>query len=122
MVTTLAQRIAFVHLTIPRDQIRHVMGPGLREVKEAIAAQGVAPTGPWFTHHLRMDPETFDFELGVPVAAPISSAGRVKASELLAAIVARTIYHGGYEGLGDAWGEFSAWIDAEGHTQAPNLW
>ena len=27
-----------------------------------------------------------------------------------------------YEGLGDAWGEFGTWIDAEGLTVAPNLW
>jgi hypothetical protein len=30
----------------------------------AVAAQGIAPAGPWFTHHLRMDPATFDFEIG----------------------------------------------------------
>jgi len=88
----------------------------------AIAAQGVAPAGPWFTHHLRMDPETFDFEIGVPISAPISAAGRVKTGHLPAATVARTVYHGDYEGLGAAWAEFDAWFTAEGHTPGPNLW
>ena len=34
----------------------------------------------------------------------------------------RTVYHGPYEGLGDAWGEFNDWLVAEGHTPAPDLW
>jgi effector-binding domain-containing protein len=119
---TAAQQAAIIHLTIPREEIRNVMGPGLSEVMAAIAAQGVAPAGPWFTHHLRMDPDTFDFEIGVPVTAPVSAAGRVKAGQLPATAVARTVFHGDYEGLGAAWGEFDAWIAAEGHTPGPDLW
>ena len=119
---TAEQPAAIIRFTIPRDEIRNVMGPGYQELMAAVAAQGIAPAGPWFTHHLSMNPETFDFELGVPVAAPISAAGRVKAGQLPAATVAQTVYHGGYEGLGDAWAEFEAWIAAEGYTPAPNLW
>ena len=117
-----AQPTAVIRLTIPRDEIQNVMGPGYSELMETIAAQGIAPAGPWYTHHLKMDPETFDFEIGVPISAPVSAAGRVKAGQLPSARVARTVYHGGYEGLGDAWAEFDAWITAEGHTPAPNLW
>jgi effector-binding domain-containing protein len=35
--------------------------------------------------------------------------------------VARTIYQGDYEGLGAAWGEFKAWIAANGHAVGPDL-
>src|SRR5688500_19227922 len=49
-------------------------------------------------------------------AAPISAVGRVQAGQLPAATVARTVYHGSYEGLGDAWAEFGTWIDQQGHT------
>jgi effector-binding domain-containing protein len=69
-----------------------------------------------------MDPDTFDFEIGVPVTGPVSPAGRVKPGQLPATTVARTVYHGAYEGLAAAWGEFGAWIVANGHTPAPNLW
>ncbi len=85
---------------------------------DAVAAQGIATTGPWFSHHLRMDPAIFDFEIGVPVAAPVAAMGRVQLGQLPAATVARTVYHGPYEGLGTAWGEFDAWIAANG----PDLW
>ena len=36
--------------------------------------------------------------------------------------VARTVYQGGYEGLGGAWGELMRWIEAQGHTAATDLW
>jgi len=98
------------------------MGPAIVEVMETLAAQGVAPAGPIFSHHLRMDPDVFDFEVGVPVMKAVSATGRVVASELPAATVARTVYHGDYEGLGSAWGEFGEWIAAEGHKPAEDLW
>lgn len=120
---TPAHPTAMIHLTVPREEIRNVMGPGIGEVMAAVAAQGIAPAGPWFTHHLQVDPATFDFEICVPVTAPVAETGRVKPGELSARpLVARTVYHGPYEGLGAAWGEFEAWIAAEGHTTAPDLW
>src|SRR5579864_4359253 len=85
------QLTAIIHLTIPRKEIRTVMGPGIGELMAAIAAQGVAPAGPVFSHHFKMDPETFDFEIGVPVPKPVSPVGRVKPGELPAAKVARTV-------------------------------
>ena len=36
--------------------------------------------------------------------------------------MARTIYHGPFEGLAAAWGELDAWIVAEGHKPGPSLW
>jgi effector-binding domain-containing protein len=122
IVRTAAQSTAVLRLTIPRTEIQNVMGPGYREVMAAVAAQGIAPVGPWFTHHLRMDPDTFDFEIGVPVATPVAAAGRVKPGRLPAATVARTVYRGRYEGLPAAWGEFMAWVAAQGHTPAADLW
>lgn len=117
-----ALQTAYIHLTIPRDEIQEVMGPGIGEVMAAIAAQGIAPAGPWFTHHLKMDPEIFDFEICVPVSSPVTPVGRVQAGQLPAAKVARTVFHGNYDGLGDAWGEFTDWIEAQGHKQAQDLW
>jgi effector-binding domain-containing protein len=122
VVETAAQETAVIRLTIPREQIREVMGPGLGELMAALDAQGVAAAGPWFSHHLRMDPGVFDFEIGVPVGAPVTPVGRVQAGELPARRVARTIYRGPYEGLADAWREFNEWIAAAGHTPAADLW
>ena len=119
---TAAQLTAIIRLTIPRKEMRKVMGPGIGELIAAVAAQGIGPAGPWFTHHLRMDPNTFDFEIGVPVTAPVVAVGRVRAGQLPATNVARTVFRGAYEGLGAAWSEFDAWIAANGHTPASDLW
>ena len=122
IVQTTAQPTAVIHLVVPRDEIRNVMGASHRELMEAVAAQGVVPAGPWFTHHFKVPDETFDFEIGVPVQTPIAAAGRVRPGELPATRVARTVYHGPYEGLGSAWGEFMSWIGAQGQAPAQDLW
>jgi uncharacterized protein YndB with AHSA1/START domain len=119
---TTAQLAATIHLTIPRSEIRAAMGAGIAEAMAAVKAQGIGPAGPWFTHHLRMDPATFDFEICVPVTAPLAPVGRVRPGLFQAVRVARTIYHGGYEGLGEAWGEFKAWTAANGHAAGPDLY
>ena len=122
IVQTTAQKAAVIHLTIPRSKIQEEMGPGYNELMTALKEQGITPTGPWFSHHLRMDPAVFDFEIGVPVSEEVKPAGRVKPGKLPATRVARTTYRGGYEGLGSAWGEFDAWIKKEGHEPVGDLW
>jgi effector-binding domain-containing protein len=117
-----ARLTAVIHVIVPREEMQSVMGPGIEELMATVAGQGITPTGPWFTHHLRMDPKIFDFEIGLPVSQPIAATGRVVPGQLPATKVARTVFHGGYEGLGEAWGEFDAWIRAQGHTPGPNLW
>jgi effector-binding domain-containing protein len=116
------QQTAVIHLTVPRAEMRHVMQPGLRELMATLAAQGIAPAGPWFSHHLRLDPDTFDFEISVPVASTAAPAGRVRPSRLPSVRIARTVYRGPYEGLGQAWDEFFDWIKTNGHAPAGNIW
>ena len=122
IVETADRTTAIIHLTIPRDEIQQVMGPGISGVMATLAAQGIAPAGPWFTHHLRMEPDIFDFEISVPVSTPVLASGRVKPGRWPAMRVARAVLHGGYEGLGAAWGEFDAWIAANGYTPGPDVW
>ena len=122
ILQTTAQKAAVIRLTIPRNKIQEVMGPGLNELMSTLQEQGITPTGPWFSHHFRMDPEVFDFELGVPVGSDVAPSGRVQPGQLPAARVARATYRGGYEGLGPAWGEFEDWLRKEGHSAAPDLW
>ncbi|MFN8475271.1 MAG: GyrI-like domain-containing protein [Anaerolineae bacterium] len=122
IVQTSARPTAVIHVTVPREQIREVMGPTRGELMAALAAQGIATAGPWFTHHLRIDPAVFDFELGVPVATPVTAAGRMAPGEIPAEAMARTVLYGGYEGLGAAWEEFDTWIVAQGYIPADDVW
>ena len=121
IVETSPQLAAAIHLTIPRSEIRMVMGPALRELYGVAAAQGLEVTGPWFTHHLEMKPDVFDFEVCVPVSAPIRPEGRAVSRQFAARRVVRTVYRGPYEGLSSAWTGLMQWMDAQGHAPAPDL-
>jgi uncharacterized protein YndB with AHSA1/START domain/effector-binding domain-containing protein len=119
---TAPQLAAAIHLTVARSEIRTVMGPGLNEIMTAVKSQGIGPAGPWFTHHLKMDSATFDFEICVPVSAPVSPVGRVVSREIPAVKVVRTVYQGPYEHLADGWRAFDHWMAASGHKPGPDLY
>jgi effector-binding domain-containing protein len=106
IVETQARPAAVIRFTIPKDEIHVVMGPAFAELYSTIITQGIGPAGPAFSRHFKWDPDEFDFEVGVPVSAPVTPTGRVTAGELPGGRVVRTVYHGGYEGLGAGWGEF----------------
>jgi effector-binding domain-containing protein len=122
VIKTNVQEAAVIRLTIPRNEMMKVFGPAVGELMATLAAQGVEPIGAVFAHHLKMSPDTFDFELGVKVSAPVKATGRVKPGQLPGVKVARTVYSGPYEGLPAAWREFDRWMRANGHEQAENLW
>jgi effector-binding domain-containing protein len=122
IVQSIAQLTAFIHLTIPRHDIQNAMGPAMGELMATIAAQGIAPAGPVFSHHLKMTPDIFDFEVSVPVATAVVPTGRVKSGQMPPRKVARTVYQGPYEGLGLAWGEFNDWIAIKGFKADIDLW
>ena len=122
ILKTVTLSVAVIHLQVPRAEMQKVMGPAFAELEAAVARQGVRAQGPRFTHHLKMDPASFDFEAGVPVSGPVTAEGRVKPGQLRNCRAARTVYRGGYEGLGEAWGKLRAWMEEEGHTATPDLW
>ncbi len=122
VVQTTAHPIAYIPVTATWQEMPQVMGPGIAELLAEITAQGVKPVGEIFTHHLRRPADTFEFEISVPVSAPIKACGRVQPGEYPAVKMARTVYQGPYEGLGDAWPEFSEWIEKNGHATSEELW
>ncbi len=117
-----AQNTACIRLTIPPSAMQKEMGPAIAELYASLKEQSVAPEGPLFAHYLRFDPVTFDFEVGVPVAVPVSESGRLRPGHIPASRVARTVYSGPYEGLQSAWGDLSDWIRSQGLTIGPNFW
>ena len=122
VVETVAQLVATIHIETPRSEIQHVMGPGIGEAMAGAKAQGIGPTEPYSAHHLNMTPEAFDFDFCVPVSAPVTAFGRVKPSQRPAITVVRTVYHGPYEELDEAWHEFGAWIEANVYKAAEDLY
>lgn len=113
---------AVIPIKIPKTEIRNVMGPAMQELMALVAAKGITPTGRIFSHHFIHDPERFEFEVGIPVRGAVRPVGRVRGGDLPARKVVRTIYTGGYEGLGAAWGEFTAAVEQTGHRTTEEFW
>jgi effector-binding domain-containing protein len=128
IITTTPQHTAIIHLKLAMSEMMEQFGPAVGELISCIAAQGQSPAGPVFAHHLHMAPdcagvaEHFDFELSVPVAKPVTASGRMQPSAMPAVRAAMTAYHGPYEDLPQAWGEFMVWIQANGHRPALDLY
>lgn len=113
---------AVIRLNIPRSEMQQAMQSAIPELFSALADQGIEPAGAVFAHHFSMTPDMFDFELGVPVVSLVTPTGRVESSERPDVPVARTIHHGPYEGLPEAWGQFHAWIEDQGLDFASDIW
>jgi effector-binding domain-containing protein len=113
---------AAIRLTVAREELPRVMGPAIGELLATLGSQGISPAGPVLAYHVRLDPAVFDLEVAVPVARPAAAQGRVRPSGLPAATVARTVYHGPYQGLHGAWMELMAWIAAQGRQPGPTIW
>jgi effector-binding domain-containing protein len=107
------QAVAFVPIRVARNQIQTVMMPGLSEIRHALSEQGIAPAGPWLTHHHFLKPHEFHFDICVPVTKTINPQGRVRAGILEARKVARTIHRGPFDELGKSWGALMTWVTAE---------
>jgi effector-binding domain-containing protein len=122
IVQTQAKPAAVIHLVIPRAEMMKVFRPSIHELLDTIKTQGSTPAGPVFAHHFKITPETFDFEVGLPVTKSVTASGRVKPGEIPAAKVARTTYQGPYEGLPGAWGEFEKWMKANGLKPRGDIW
>jgi len=122
----ITQSVALTTAVIPlkiqfADMPKHV-GPAIGELMKAVAAQDVGPAGPWFIRLFAKPTDVIDCEVAVPVRAPVKPTGRVKPSTLPSATVARTVHHGGYEGLHAAWTEFAAWAAKSGRRPRGDQW
>jgi len=122
IVETKALAAAVIHLKIKKEEIRNVMGPAMQELMALIPSGGITPAGRIFSHHFATDPGHFEFEVGIPVTGKVTATGRVVAGELPARRVIRTNYRGGYEGLGEAWGQFEAAIKARSVATTGEFW
>jgi effector-binding domain-containing protein len=113
-----AQTVARIHVVTPRQDMRSAMHAAIDEVSAAVATAGVSRTGPWFMHFHCRPTDTFDLDVCFPVSQPLQPSGRVTSADIPAAEVLRTVHHGTYEELPQAWQDFSDWVSASGfHTR-----
>ncbi len=85
IVTTDFRHTAVIRLAIPRAEIRHVMGPGIGELLATLAAQGIKPASPVFSHHLRLHPDLWECYVAGPEANPDPATWRTELSRAFVA-------------------------------------
>jgi effector-binding domain-containing protein len=122
LVTVEPTTAAVVRGTVGAEEITDFFDRSFSVLGEAIAAQGVSPTGPAFGLYRGMPDETIDVAVGFPTDRPIEPDGAAEAGELPGGRVARVVYAGGFDGLGEAWQRLGAWIAAQGLTPSESYW
>ena len=122
LVTLEPTTAAVVRGTIAAEEITDFFDRSFSVLGQAIAAQGLAPIGPAFGLYRGMPDETIDVAVGFPTDGPIEPDGSVEPGELPGGRVARVVYAGGFDGLGDAWQRLGGWIAQQGLTPSETYW
>ena len=122
LVTVQPTTTAVVRGTVSAEEITDFFDRSFSVLGEAIAAQGVSPTGPAFGFYRGMPDETIDVAVGFPTDRKIEPDGSAEPGELPGGRVARVVYAGGFDGLGEAWQRLGAWIAEQGLTPGENYW
>ncbi|MBP6391308.1 MAG: hypothetical protein KA352_10475, partial [Flavobacteriales bacterium] len=110
VIITKESATAVIPLVIPGRDMPKYMDPAIQEIIKVLTDQGLQPAGPMFSYHKRRPSDTFDFEIGFPVAKAIKEEGRVINSKLPSVKVVRSVYQGPYEGLAQAWPALQKWV------------
>ena len=122
LVTVVPTTAAVVRGTVAAEEITDFFDRSFSVLGEAIAAQGVSPTGPAFGLYRGIPDETVDVAVGFPTDRPIEPDGAAEAGELPGGRVARVVYAGGFDGLGEAWQRLGAWIADQGLAPSETYW
>jgi effector-binding domain-containing protein len=83
---------------------------------------GVEPAGGPFGRYFEFREDSIDFEVGVPVPAPLAGRGRIEPSELPGGSVAVTWHIGPYERLHEAYAAVESWMREHGRESAGPMW
>ena len=117
------QPVAAVRYQLAPAEIGSVMGEAFGRVFAHIGRVGGTPAGPPLAAYRSFDEETVDFEVGIPIVAPIPeepgsgepSTPAVHNFELPGGMVATTTHIGPYDGLETAWAAIMGWVQEHGH-------
>lgn len=91
-------------------------------IAETIARQDAGFGGAAFGLYHAVPSETMDLEVGMPTMKPIVAEGEVTLSQLPGGRAGKYVYHGGYDGMGEAWEYFIGWLSTHGHPLGLPMW
>lgn len=121
LIETETTPTAVIRGAVPMTEITTFYDRSFTEVAAVVERQGLTPQGA-FGRYLAPPGEMIELEVGFAVDAEVQPDGDVVASTLPGGRVARLVYHGAYDGLGEAWGGFLAWVGDQGLTPSGPMW
>lgn len=109
------------------DEMPAIFDGTFSELVPALQEHGIEIAGPAFSLYHRMPGATMTFEVGFPVAVPLDGeleAGGITfyPSSMPATQIATVSHLGGYDGLGQAWGDLMKHIAADGRQPSLPFW
>ena len=111
------QHYVAIPVTVSMDSIGATLPPLVGEVFGWLAQKGVAPAGPPFFKYIVTDMKKgMEMEVGVPVATPQKSEGRMKAGAFPAGRYSTVVHVGPYERIIDTTADLLEWADKKGVT------
>lgn len=117
-----AQVTAVVRATLAVREIKPFIGRVVGAVADALARQGISPTGPPFARYHRAGHGVFDVEAGLPAGDRVAPTGEVVASVLPGGPAAAMIYVGPYDEMEDAYRSLAKWIADNGAISTGDPW
>ena len=111
-----------VRTTVPMAEIGQHMGQVFGQLFGWLGMHQVTPIGPPWARYLAVGPDEVEFEVGVPVAAPVEASGPVTTGVRPATTVAKTLHVGPYDTLEGAYTAVMEWLGANGRLVTGAMW
>ena len=116
------QDVAVVRGRVAHEGLGDFLASAFGEVMGAVAQQGHKVTGPPFARYEPTEAGGWDVEAGFPVSGVVDPVGRVGMATLPSGRAARTVHHGAYSKLGDAYGALESWVLENGYQTSSAPW
>jgi effector-binding domain-containing protein len=117
-----AQNVLVQRHTVPMAQVAQAMGQALPAVFGQCMAQGLQMAGPPMTRYPEMADGTCTLEAGIPVAGTVEAPEGFTVVQTAGGEVAVFLHKGGYDSLGQTWGQAFAWAKAQGRELSDAPW
>jgi effector-binding domain-containing protein len=111
-----------VRTTVRLADIGQHMGILFGQLFSWLETNSVTPVGPPSARYLAVGPEEVEFEVGVPVAAPVEASGPVIAGIRPATTVAKALHVGPYDGIEAAYTAVMEWLGQNGKLVTGAMW
>lgn len=116
------QPVLVVERRVKPSEIAATLAEGLGLVFRHGQRAGVAFAGQPFTRYVEWGPGMMTMQAGMPIAAPGTTEGDVRAETLPGGPVATTIHSGAYDKLTEAHAALQVWIEEQGFRSAGAPW